>query len=169
LKEIFRYFGTLVAALLAGTIGGVLVLPFGLVLVEFVIWPLTFAIAAIFASVGAGWAGNLLAPGRSRLLPIVGIAEVTGAAVSVLLIVFLLSVRPQSPGEAPTVFVPPIFLLETGVILIALSAAWAVRRFRSPESRLGKDAAITLGLLVVAVLAFFATLLLAGLFGLAGA
>lgn len=138
-------------------------------MVEFVIWPLTFGIAAIFAAVGAGWAGNLLAPGRSRLLPVVGAAEVTAAVVSVLLIVFLLSVRPQSPADEPTVFIPPIYLLETGVILIALSAAWATWHFRSPESRLDKDAAITMGLLIVAVGAFFATLLLAGLFGLAGA
>ena len=169
MKEFLQRSGILAAALLGGNVGGMLILPFGLVLVEFVVFPLTFCIAGIFAAIDAGWAGHLLVPGRSRLLPILGASEVAAAAVSVLLLAVLALVRPQSPAEAPALFLPsPVVLLGIGVVFIALSAGWAAWRCRSPESRPGRDAAITLGLLALAVLLVVATLFVAGLFGLAG-
>lgn len=128
-KEFLRRSGILIVALVGGNIAGMLVLPFGLVLHEVVIWPLTFGVCAIFAAIGAGWAGNLLAPGhiRSRFLPVVGISEVTAAVVAVSLLVLTVFVLPRFPAFA-SMLGPPVFLLGAGVIFIALSASWAAKR-----------------------------------------
>lgn len=169
MKEFVRRSGILIVALLGGNVAGMLVFPFGLVVHEFVIWPLTFGICAIFAAIGAGWASNLLVPGhtRSRLLPVVGISEATAAVVAIALLALTAFLFPRFPAFA-SMLGPPVFLLGTGVIFIAMSASWAAWHFRSLESRVGKEIAITIGLVGLAILAFVATLFLAGLFGLAG-
>ncbi len=169
MKEFLRRSGILIVALVGGNVGGMLVFPFGLVIHEFIIWPLTFGICAIFAAIGAGWASNLLVPGhtRSRFLPVVGISEVTAVVVAVALLGLTVFFFPRFPAFA-SMLGPPIFLLGTGVIFIAMSASWAAWHFRSLEGHMAKDVAITLGLVGLAILAFVATLFLAGLFGLVG-
>ena len=54
------------------------------------------------------------------------------------------------------------------MVFIALGASWAAWHFRSTEPDLAKDAALTLGLVALAVLVFVVTLFVAGLFGLTG-
>ncbi len=161
MREFLKRSGILVVALLGGNFGGVLVVPFGLVVVEFVIFPLAFAVGALFAAIGAGWVGNLLASGGSRFLPIVAVSEITSTVVAVALLV-LMATTP--PGTLPA----PFFVVALGMIPIALGASWAAWRFRSPEHHMGRDAAITLGLVGLAVLLFVATLFVAGLLGLTG-
>ena len=144
--------------------------PVGLVVAEFIAWPLTFLIAAIFAAIGAGWAGNLLTPGRSRLLPIVGVSMATAAVVGLAVLILIANYLPTpsfvveragiGPGRAADVLL--------GMIFIALGASWATWRFRGPEPVLVKDVALTLGLVSLAVLVIVATLLVASLFGLTG-
>jgi hypothetical protein len=156
----------LVVALVCGNIGGVPVLPFGLGVHELVIWPLTFGISAIFAAIGAGWAGNLLAPdhARSRFLPIVGVSEVAATIVTVIAVAGFVLHRAtaQDPAQESPFFVPPIYRFGFGVIFIALSASAATWHFRTPRSSLGKDVAITMGLVGLAVLVFVATVYVAG-------
>ncbi len=164
MKEFLKRSGILIVTLLGVNIGVMLVLPFGLVVAEFVIWPLALVIGALFAAIAAGWAGNLLAPGRSRFLPIAGVSEVTAAVVAVLLAAIFVLILPLFPQNG-FIFGSPSFLLGLGVIFIAMGASWAAWHFRSTERDPARDAAITLGLMVLAILLFVATLLLAGLFG----
>lgn len=152
IKDFLRRSGILVVALVCGNLGGVPVLSFGLVMYEWVLWPLTFSISAIFAAIGAGWVGNLFAPGyaRSQFLPIVGVSEVAATIVTVIAVV--VAVVLYVPF-----FIPPIYRFGFGVIFIALSASEATWHFRSPESSLGKDVTITMGLVGLAVVIFVST------------
>ena len=170
MQEFLRRLGIVVAALLIGNTGAMVVFPFRLVVAELIIWPLSFLIGAIFAAIGAGWAANLLAPGRTHLLPVVSvsmaIAAVMGAAVLILISNHLPtpgSVAEQAgigPGRATNVLL--------GMVFIALGASWAAWHFRGPESDLAKDVALTLGLVGLAIVGFLATLFVVDLFGLTG-
>jgi hypothetical protein len=62
MREFLHRFGTLLAALLSGIAGSVLILPLGLVVPEFIIWPLTFSIGALAATLGAVWIANRFTP-----------------------------------------------------------------------------------------------------------
>src|SRR5918911_857527 len=159
MQEFLRRLGIVVAALLIGNTGAMVVFPFGLVVAELIIWPLSFLIGAIFAAIGAGWAANLLAPGRTHLLPVasvsMAIAAVMGAAVLILI-----SNHLPTPGRATNVLL--------GMVFIALGASWAAWHFRGPESDLAKDVALTLGLVGLAIVGFLATLFVVDLFGLTG-
>ncbi len=170
MQEFLRRLGTLIVALLGGNTGGMLVFPFGLVVAEFIIWPLAFVIGAIFAAIGAGWAGNLLAPGRSRLLPIVGVSVATAAVMTVAVLILMSNYLPTPGFVAEQAGIAPGRLADVvmGMVFIALGASWAAWRFRSPEPDLARDAALTLGLVGLAILVFVATLFVAGLFGLTG-
>ena len=53
MQEFLRRLGIVVAALLIGNTGAMVVFPFGLVVAELIIWPLAFLIGAIFAAIGA--------------------------------------------------------------------------------------------------------------------
>ncbi len=165
MKEFTRRVAALVAALVCGTVVGMLVLPFGLVVVEFIILPLTFGIAALFAALGASWAGILLSPDNtsSRILPVVGVSEATAGVVVVLLLI---------PGVGVSLFRyvgSPAVLLGAVMVLIGLSTSWAAWHFRKPVRHTAKDALMTLGLVGLAVLIFVGTIYVASLFGMVGA
>ncbi len=76
MREFLLHATSLVVATVCGTVAGVLVVPFGLVVVEFIILPLMFGIAALFATLGASWVGILISPdgSSSRILPVVGVS-----------------------------------------------------------------------------------------------
>ncbi len=153
-----------------GNTGAMVVFTFGLVVAELIIWPLTFFIGAIFAAIGAGWAGNLLAPGRTHLLPVVSVSMTIAAAMGVAVLIVTSNHLPTpgsvaeqagiGPGRATNVLL--------GMVLIALGASWAAWHFRGPESDLAKDVALTLGLVGLAIVVFLATLFVVDLFGPAG-
>ena len=94
-------------------------------------------------------------------MPIVAVSEIAAAVVAVAILILMAR---TAPGTLPS----PPFVVALGMILIALGASWAAWRFRSAERYMGRDAAITLGLVGSAVLLFVATLLVAGLLGLTG-
>jgi hypothetical protein len=167
MKEFLLRSCALVAALLGGTIGGMLVLPLGLIVYEFILWPLTLGFGALLAAICASWVGTFLAPDatRSRLLPVVAVSEVTAAVVALCLVAVGVLVRPRFPAVG-AMLGPPAFLLGLCMVVIALSASWAAWRFRGPGRRSGRDALITLVLLGSGVLILVATLYVAGLLGL---
>ena len=76
MREVLLRATSLVAAMVCGTVAGMLVVPFGLVVVAYVKLPLLFGIAALFAALGASWAGILISPEgtSSRILPVVGVS-----------------------------------------------------------------------------------------------
>ncbi len=156
----------LLVALICGTIVGSLVLTLGLVLHEFIVWPLAFGVGALFAAIGAGWVGTLLASDhtRSRLLSVVGVSEAIAAVVAVIGLVLR-----RLPGlEVPlfgSMVLSGTMLFGLGMVPVALGASWATRRFRSSgPHRLGKDVGITMGLLALAALALVGATLSPSLF-----
>ena len=154
--------GTALAALLGAAIGVYLVLPLGLIIVEYVIFPLALAVAAVLASLGAGWAGNRLASDhtRTQLLRVVGVTE---AVAAVLAVVFL------AIAALRLVLLGPVFYLGLFCALVlALTATIATGRFRSRQSA-SNDGRLTVWLLVLVVVSVPAVIFLAWLAGLAGA
>ncbi|MGH2349984.1 MAG: hypothetical protein ACRDJN_00015, partial [Chloroflexota bacterium] len=83
--------GAIAAALLGALVGVIVVFPFGLVVAEVVIFPLALGVAAVLATVGAGLAGTVLANDgtRTRLKPVLAVAEATAAVLAVLLLAYL--------------------------------------------------------------------------------
>jgi hypothetical protein len=154
--------GTALVALFGSTIGIFLVLPLGLVVSEYVIFPLALGVATILGSLGAGWAGNWLAPNhtRTQLLRVVGVTEVVAAIVAVVVL---------ANAALRLVLLGPLLYVGLSCILVlALAATIATWRFRSRE-RASRDGLLTLGLLVLAVVSVPVTIFLAWLAGLTGA
>ena len=141
LRSVLWRVGVFAVALLGAYVGGIVVLPWGLVTPMFVVWPLALGFGALLAALGAGWCGTLLAPDgtRSRLSRVVLFSVATAA---VLAAVF--SVTP--------ILAPLIYLLAFAVGVIALVASLSVWRLREHGGSLGLDGGLTL-ILASAVLA----------------
>jgi hypothetical protein len=146
MRVLVHQLGVVGAAFVGGMFGALSVFPLGLVVHEFVIWPLTLIIGALFAAILAAWIGTLLAPDqmRSRLLAIVGAAEAIAVVVA---LVYLLALPLWS--VLPWIFSARIYSLGLCMLIVALSASWATGRYRSSRGRLGWDGGIMLGGAVV--------------------
>ncbi len=107
MQLLFR-FGTLVAAWLGSTIGLFLVLPLGLIVIEWLIFPLALAVAALLAALSAGWAATFLARDQTqtRLLPVIGVTEVAAVGIALL---FLIMVKLGVAGFGPLIVPAVIF------------------------------------------------------------
>ena len=141
LRWILWRVGVPVAALLGGYVGGIVILPWGLVTPLFVVWPLALGFGALLAALGAGWVGTLLSPDgtRTRLSRVV---LVSIAAAAILAFVFALT-----PMLAPL-----IYFLALAVGVIALVASLSAWRFREHGGRIGLEGGLIL-ILASAVLA----------------
>ncbi len=159
---------SLVAALVCGTTAGLLVLPFGLVLAEFVILPLTFCGGALFA-LGASWEGTLLTSDRtsSRIAPIVLVSEATAVVVGAT--VFVAFLVPAVWSLVLGALRSNAAVLGAGMVIVALGSTWAAWRFRRPGRNLRRDVTATFGLAGLALLFLVGTLFLASIFGMVGA
>jgi hypothetical protein len=160
--------GSFLAALTGALAGTLLVLPFGLVVVELVVYPLAAAMGALLAALAAGWTATLLARdgSRTRLLPVVGAVE----AVAVVVVALLLGYLALDWAARPRVLaVTPFTLAVMGSVLLAAAATVAAWRQRAHGRRLRDDARLTAALVALALAAIPVTLVLAGLAGLAGA
>ena len=157
MRVLVHQLGVFGAAFVGGMFGALSVFPLGLGVHEFVIWPLTLIIGALFAAILAAWISTLLAPDqmRSRLLAIVGAVEAIAVVVA---LVYLFTLPLWS--MLPWIFSARIYSLGLCMLIIALSASWATSRYRSSRgrlgwarSRLGWDGGIMLGgAVVIAVL-----------------
>jgi hypothetical protein len=121
MKEFLLRAVVVVAALICGTIGGIAVFPMGLVLQQSVIWPLTFVVAAIFATGGAVGVGSIIL--GNRLLPVI-IASLV-AAIFVLTVAIPTVMRVG--GWVRTYH--RVYLLGAGIGVIGLAASWAAWHF----------------------------------------
>src|SRR5215207_3098498 len=123
-------------ALLSALLVGVPMLPMGLELPESILVPLVLLTAALFAAIGASWAGTLLAPDhtRTRLLPVVGASMATAAVVAPIVV--------QGSRLLASSWVALL------VFMVPLSASWAAWRFRSSRDRIGQDTRRTLALAI---------------------
>jgi hypothetical protein len=156
------WLGTALAALVGAGVGVFLVLPLGLIVVEYVIFPLALFVGAVLASLTASWVGNRLAPDatRTHLLRVLG---VTLAAAAVLAVLFLAN------AALRLVLLGPVFYVGVfSTAALALTATLSTARFRSPRAA-SSDARLTVMLLVLAVLSVPTVIFLAWLAGLTGA
>ncbi len=141
-----RQLGIFIMALLGSVLGLILLLPLGLVVHELVIFPLALSAAALLAAIGGSWAGNWLTRDqtRTRLLPVVGVAEAT-AAVLVLIFMAVAALRVRILG-------PLIGVAVVWGLTLAFSVVSATWRFRAAQHRATHDGRLTVVLLGVAIL-----------------
>lgn len=159
----FYRLGTLVAGWLGSLLGLVLVLPLGLIVVEWLIFPLALLIAALLAALSAGWAGTYLARDQTQtnLVPVIGITAALGVGLALL---FLWLVRMGRANFGPLIVPVLIFSL-----ILALSAAFATWYSRTVQQHRGRALRLTVILLVLALISVPGIVFLAARFGLAGA
>jgi hypothetical protein len=152
-----RLVAVFAAAFAGATVGGLPVLPFGLILHEAVAWPLTLAVAAAFAGLAAGWAAGPRVP-----LPRLVLAAEAGALVLALL---YWSPLGRIFDRALQI---PIAVLFAHLALLALGVTIAAARLRA-DAETHRRIRTTLVVIAAALLAVPATILLATPFGLTGA
>jgi hypothetical protein len=159
MRTLFYQLGVIGAAFVGGMVGAIPVFSLGLFVHPIVIWPLTLAIGALFAALSAAWAGILFAPDQtqSHLLAVVGVSQVIAFVI--------VPIFPLVQGLFPRA----IYGLGLSVLILALGASWATWRYRRSRDRLGRDAALTLGLVGLAPLVVIGAVYLASLFGLTSA
>jgi hypothetical protein len=162
MAQLYRV-GTFVAAWVGSLMGLFLVLPLGLIVVEWLIFPLALLIAALLAALGAGWAGTYLARDQTQTLLLPVISSTVEAAMGLALI-FLLSVWVGLTSFGPLI-VPVLFFS----LVLALIATFATWRFRSPQQNRRTAVRLTVTVLVLAVVSVSGIVFLASLLGLAGA
>ena len=157
------YTGAFVAALAGAMVGLILILPLGLAVHEFVIFPLALGVAALLAALSAAWTGTLLAydQSRTRLMPVVGVVEAT--AVLLASLVFANSVLRLG------IFDRLIYLALAIGLILALAATVGMQAFRRPSEGKQDDLKWTLLSLGMAILLVPVVIYVASLFGLTGA
>lgn len=151
----------LLAALLAGGFGALLVSPLGLSVSERVVWPLSLAFGGLLGTVGASWVSWLLAGRRSRTR--IAPAALLAAAVGAALGAFEPELRdtPLLPNLASAIVVH--------VLALSLVVAAAVVRLRSAPRHIMLDAALSAGLVAGGLLAIAATVTVTCTLGYCGA
>lgn len=161
----YRSWLAIFMAALAGSLVGVFViLPLGLIVAEMVVYPLALSIAGLLAALSATWVDRRLArdAGQARLWPTVGLTEAC-ASLLIAASIFTASRARMTiwePVAAPATFSSVVLAITATV------AAYHCRGFvQSPQ----EDKRITIGLVVLAVLAVPTVVIAAALAGLAGA
>jgi hypothetical protein len=154
--------GTLIAALAGSVVGIFFVLPLGLVVSEFVIFPLAVGVAAILSSLAAGWTANALSRDGTRT-HLAQVVLTTEAVAALLAVLFLANAALRLVLLGPIIYVA-LFC----VAALAIASTISTGRLRS-EQRNGRDGLLTLGLMAVAILSIPATIFLAWLAGATGA
>ena len=161
--RLFGRLATFLAALIAGGLGLLLVLPLGLVVIEWVIFPTALAVGALLGALGAGWVGTWMAGDgtRTRLGAAVAAAEAAGLALALVVL--------GSAALRGALLGPVIGIAGACSLALAIAASMATMIFRHPAGGPQRDVALTLALLALAVVGVPAVVTLAGLAGLTGA
>lgn len=160
-----RYFVTFLAALVAGILAGLPVLPMGLVVPIVVVLPLTFLFVAVVAAASALWAGNLVGGGsaRGRPLPVFAVSLATSLVlVALSLLLGLLPLRAW-------MYAPPGYLLILCAVAVSVNATAAAWRYREEGRSLRRDALYTVAAIFLSVAVLVAVLFLTCSLGYCGA
>ena len=161
--KVHVWLGTLLAAWIGSSIGLFLILPLGLIVMEFISFPMALGFAALLAESSASWAGTRLATDQTqtRLLAGVGVAEITAVAI-VLLFLTNASLRERIQG-------PWIGIGALCSFMLAFSASMATWHFRESRQGARGQGRLALILLGLAVLLVPIVIWVASRFGLTGA
>jgi hypothetical protein len=151
-------------ALALGLVGGLLILPVGLILDERVSWCLVLAVAGLFAALGATWAGSVL----GRADDGVRLARVLTAVELAALGLWLVRLSPIGWMLARALETNLAYLAAC-VVALALVAVLAAAHFRGGRRDLGRLLRPTLSLVGAVLIGVPAVVYVASLFGLVGA
>lgn len=135
---------------------------FGLILIEFLLFPMALGIAALFTALTASWSSNwLIADGQhTPPQPVVVACEGLAAALAVLLIIL---------WAAGALNVAPIYVSTPAALLLAATALVMGKSNRSPQPATGREKRQSLVWIAVSILAVPLIIYIASLFGWAGA
>lgn len=151
------------AGLIGAGLGLLLILPLGLVVVEWVVFPLALAVGALLAALAAGWVGTWLAGNgtRTRLAPVVAITEAVGLGLALIVL--------GSAALWTVLFGPVIGIAGVASLVLAIAAGTATGVWRRPATAPHGDRAATLILILLAIVGAPIVVFLASLAGLTGA
>jgi hypothetical protein len=125
------WFGTTLAAILSAALGVLFILPFGLIVIENIIFPLALSVGEVLSSLVSGWAGNQLAADHTRT-QLTSVVRVTLAAALVLAVIFLTNAAVRLVILI-LVFYPDLFC----ALVVAHVSTIATARFRSRRNGVG--------------------------------
>ena len=151
-----------VAALIGGLIGLMLLLPLGLILPEFLVFPLAHGVAGAIAALCAGWTATLMSRDGTptRLAPVM----VAVVCTSVLLAIVLVGA-----GSVRSLLGPLIIPAVISAILTAVVAAGVASHYRSRTATASAERRLTLAAVGVIIVLVPAVVFAASVLGLAGA
>jgi hypothetical protein len=135
-------------ASIAAIVGIAPLLVLGLAVPPQLIVPVAVLAGGLLAGLVTSWIRNAFTPySSSRLLAVTGATAAAALVVAVGMFLCLMFLP-----------VPIIIYLPIAALILGGVAAWAASRFRSPNRNLGRDALISLGLLVAGAVVIIAAL-----------
>jgi hypothetical protein len=149
-------------ALIVSVVSSLFLFAFGLILIEFPLYPLALTIMALLAALTAVWSSNWLVHDGQHTAPrpVVMTCEVVAIVLAVLLII--LAVMNIAGGPAIYVSLPT-------ALLLAITAVFSARNNRTTQTAEPNEGRQALIWLAIAVVAVPLTIFIASLFGWAGA
>jgi hypothetical protein len=134
----------------------------GLILIEYLLYPLALGITSLLAGLTAVWASNLLIrDGLQALIePVIWRCEITAVVLSIILI---------GIAAAGLSVVPPIFVAISAATILAVVATFAASRLRKPPVEDPRRKWRALLWLLIALIAIPLVIFIASLFGWVGA
>jgi hypothetical protein len=135
---------------------------FGLILLEFLLYPMALGIVALFTALTASWSSNWLIADEQHTPPrsVVIACEILAVALVVLLIIL---------RAADALNVPPIFVSTPAALLLAATALVSSKSNRSSQPATAHERRQTLIWIALSILAVPLIIFIASLFGWAGA
>lgn len=152
----------IVLTLLVSFASHFLLFSLGLILIEFLLYPLALSIAALFTALAATFSSNLFL-GREQHTPprpVVVACEGTAVVLTILLIIL---------SATNSLNVPEIFIIMPSTLLLTITALVAVKRYRSSQPAALDERKQVVWWIGIAIVAIPLVIFIASLFGWAGA
>lgn len=141
--KIIRYFIIFLAAFIGSLGAMILLIPFGLLVKEAIILPITMLVAALPAALTAGWVGNAFRLNGQQTHLKAAVLAVQKTAVFLAIFQFI-------DSTYSLIVLSPLFMVAlVASVVLALSSVIATARFRQQEATLRQDIRLTLKLLAI--------------------
>jgi len=135
---------------------------FGLILLEFLLYPMALGIVALFAALTASWSSNWLIADEQHTPPRPVVIACEGLALVLVVLLIIL-------WSAGALDVPPIFVSTPAALLLAATALVTTKSNRSSQPAAAHEKRQTLIWIAFSILAVPLIIFIASLFGWAGA
>jgi hypothetical protein len=134
----------------------------GLILIEFLVYPLALSITALFTALTAVFLSNLLLDKGQHTPPRPVVMACEGTAVALAILLIILTV-------AKLLSVPGIFIVIPATLLLTSTALIAAKRHRSDQPVATNERKQVMLWIAIAIVAVPLVIFIASLFGWAGA